>query len=183
MFHASSIDTWRAGSAKYLDERVSAACEQEVTAFHEAGHAVADHWHSFPIEEVSITGGKGAVRLTGRKTISMSAAAAVVQRETQIREMICLLSATHAVRYFFGVPDDRATRDRERALELALKLNEGDAQDAELLMAWCDHCAKNLVKGEAKQIHKLAFALLEFDRLSGDQVCELLGRNGSDGER
>jgi hypothetical protein len=31
------------------------------------------------------------------------------------------------------------------------------------------------------QIHRLAFALLEFRRLSGDQICELLGGQGSNG--
>jgi len=48
------------------------------------------------------------------------------------------------------------------------------------LLDWLEHRAKKLVEEKWSQIHKLAFALLEHDSLTGDQVKAILnGGNAS----
>jgi hypothetical protein len=56
-------------------------------------------------------------------------------------------------------------------------LSEGDEQAAEHLLAYVMRRAELLVENSWPQIHKLAFALLEHERLDGAQVKVIL--NGS----
>ena len=64
----------------------------------------------------------------------------------------------------------------------ALSLSDNDAKAAELLVKWAERRAEVIVKRRWKQVHRLAYALLEFDRLTGEQVTRVLnGSNGSKG--
>ena len=159
----------------------SAVDDHELRAYHEAGHACADWWHRLPIEFVSIQGGKGLTRLTGRKKITQEEVGEIVTRDFDIERIVCLLAGGHAERQFFSESDGGGRNDQAEALKIALTLNDGDEKGAQLLLAWCDHRAESFVKSEREQIHKLAFGLLEHDRLSGEQVRHLLGGNGRNG--
>jgi hypothetical protein len=56
-------------------------------------------------------------------------------------------------------------------------LNDGDSQGAEWLIKWLDRRAQLLVEKQWPQVHKLAFGLLEHEKLTGPQVAKIL--NGS----
>jgi hypothetical protein len=76
--------------------------------------------------------------------------------------------------------DWRASSDYVNASRLALEINDGDQQGAELLMAWLERRTDVLVSAQWPQVSKLAFALLEHDSLTGAQVKAILdGSNGS----
>jgi len=42
------------------------------------------------------------------------------------------------------------------------------------LIRWLEHRAHKLVKEQSSRIHKLAFALLESDRLNTEQIAKVL---------
>jgi hypothetical protein len=75
----------------------------------------------------------------------------------------------------------KASDDRRQALTCALQLSGGDDEAAALLVKWAERMADVMVEKHWSKVHKLAFALLEFGKLSGDQVHNLLGRNGRNG--
>jgi hypothetical protein len=71
----------------------------------------------------------------------------------------------------------RASSDFKAALSYAILLNNGDEKGAELLLAWLERRAELLVERKWPQIHKLAFTLLENEKLSGTEIYEILIRN------
>jgi hypothetical protein len=74
----------------------------------------------------------------------------------------------------------KASKDHAQAFAAALGFSDNDAEAAELLVAWAERRADVIVDQLWAQIHKLAFALLEHDSLTGAQVKAILdGRNGS----
>ena len=54
-------------------------------------------------------------------------------------------------------------------------MNDGDSQGAELLIKWLDRRAQLLVEKQWPQVHKLAFGLLEHEKLTGEQVNVCVG--------
>jgi hypothetical protein len=82
-----------------------------------------------------------------------------------------------------GEQNWRGSDDRKQALTCALKLSDGDTEAAELLVKWGERRAEVMVGRTWPQVHKLAFALLEHGKLSGDQVRDLLGGQDRNGEQ
>ena len=81
--------------------------------------------------------------------------------------------------YGYKVEDDenwRASDDYKQTKECALRLrlNDGDSEGAELLIRWLERKTDLLIERLWPQIRKLAFALLEHDQLTGEQVREVL---------
>src|SRR4029453_5166043 len=96
---------------------------------------------------------------------------------------ITLPAAKCVTQHLRGCVDEeewRASSDYVKASRLALEINDGDQQGAELLMAWLERRTDVLVSAQWPQVSKLAFALLEHDSLTGAQVKAILdGSNGS----
>jgi hypothetical protein len=67
-----------------------------------------------------------------------------------------------------------ATKDYHTALDCALRLNASDSLGAELLMAWMERRTELLVDKLWPRIHKVAFALLEREKLDGEQIAKVL---------
>jgi hypothetical protein len=68
----------------------------------------------------------------------------------------------------------KASKDHAQAFAAALGFSDNDAEAAELLVAWAERRADVIVDQLWAQIHKLAFALLEHDSLTGAQVKAFL---------
>jgi hypothetical protein len=68
----------------------------------------------------------------------------------------------------------RASDDFRQARLYALQLNDGDAEGAELLLSWLARRAELLVEKQWAQIQKLAFALLERERIAGPELHKIM---------
>jgi hypothetical protein len=62
----------------------------------------------------------------------------------------------------------------KKAFAVALRLNDGDVEGAERLLHWLQRRAEVFVEKLWPDIRKVAFALLEYDRLTGQQVVAIL---------
>lgn len=68
----------------------------------------------------------------------------------------------------------RESKDRKDALTAALKVSEGNAEAAEILVTWGELMADSLVEREWPRITKLAGAVVERGKLTGEQVIVIL---------
>lgn len=73
-----------------------------------------------------------------------------------------------------GCKGENEAGDYQRAFDCALRLSAGDKVAANLLIQWAERRTELLVTKLWPQIHKVAFALLERDRLTGDEIHKVL---------
>jgi hypothetical protein len=153
---------------------MNAVHRQEVIAFHESAHAVLFHCFSLPVESVEVGEDTGRCVMPDEWQVAFSddRNLKLAKREVLFRLIIasCAGKAPMDVWYNHKAKSDenwRASEDRKQALSYALQINNGDHEGAELLMAWLERRAEVIVKRHWPQIHKLAFALLDREKLSG----------------
>ena len=72
----------------------------------------------------------------------------------------------------------KASDDHAQARECALLLNDGDSLGAELLLRWLERKTELLVEAEWPRIQRLGRALLECDRIDGEQITHILKASG-----
>ena len=78
-----------------------------------------------------------------------------------------------------GFPDDKEWRtsgDYRKVWDCALRLNGGDSRGAELLLTWQEYRTAKFVEKHWPKLHKLAYALLEKQKLSGREVKEIIAK-------
>ena len=148
----------------------------EVKSFHEAAHAVVHFHFGHELEEVSSA---GYCKLADWECeVDRSDVADLIENEIRLQKLIayCAGEATHA--HFFGRNWENASwrrsHDYRQALKHALALSGQDLEAAELLVKWGQRIASVLVAGLWDDIHKVAFKLLEVDKLNHDEVNTIL---------
>jgi hypothetical protein len=163
---------------------MNAVQEQELIAFHESAHAVAHHCFNLPVASVEIgeDTGRCVPRSAWRVTLSDERNLELAKREVLMQLIIASCAGKAAMDRCYGYKaksDEnwRASSDFKAALSYAILLNNGDEKGAELLLSWLARRAELLVERKWPQIHKLAFALLENEKLSGTEIYEILIRN------
>jgi hypothetical protein len=103
----------------------------------------------------------------------------LAKRETLMELILACCAGKSAMDRWYGwkaKTDEnwRASDDYKHARSLALRLNDGDEQGAELLVAWLERRAELLVEKQWPRIHKLAFALLDREKLCGSEINKIL---------
>jgi hypothetical protein len=73
--------------------------------------------------------------------------------------------------------------EHHRSWKRALWLSDNDEVGAELLLQWAAGRAQRLVEKLWPQIHRLAFALLEKERLSGGEINQVIETTEKYGQR
>lgn len=153
---------------------MNAPNRQEVMAFHESGHATISHHFGHKIAEVAARP-ESYCKLSGGQEVN------------GFDYMIHCCAGKAGVDRLYGYKAQKdtnwkASKDRGDAFAAALHLSNNDTEAAELLVWWAERMAEVLVERQWPQVHRLAFALLEHDSLTGDQVNAVLnGSNGSKG--
>src|SRR6266496_2914171 len=151
----------------------------EIRAFHESGHACAHHHFSHPVSEVAIGGDDGgycAFARGAKRYFSDDETKALKQREAHLEQAITCCAGKYAVAALNGRRADygwKRSEDRAQALRYCLAYCDGDEVAAELLLAYAMRRAELLVEKRWPQIHKLAFGLLEHEKLTGEQVKQI----------
>jgi ATP-dependent Zn protease len=154
---------------------------QELIAFHEAAHATLFHCFNLSVESVEISEDTGHCVTPDEWSLAFSDSGIkkLVQREALFRLIIASCAGKAAMDRWYGYKAKsdqnwRASEDRKQALSRALQINNGDQTGAELLLAWLERRAELLVERHWSQIHKLAFALLEREKLSGAEITQIM---------
>jgi ATP-dependent Zn protease len=153
----------------------------EVVAFHEAAHAALCHCFNLPVSSVEVSEDTGRCVPPSEWSLAFSddGIRKLVQREGLFRLVVASCSGKAAMDRWYGwksKSDDnwRASDDFKQAFKLALQINGGDEKGAELLIAWLARRAELLVERHWPQIHNLAFALLEREKLSGAEITQIM---------
>jgi|SRR5581483_3648413 len=139
----------------------------ELTAIHEAAHCLVSRYFGMEVVETWINGERGNCR----------------HREPDDGDLGLLENI--AVNFAGKVAEDRVRgytdeeawlggSDYRRAFLLATRLNAGDKVGAELLLQWMERRTELFVSKLWPQIEKLAYALLNREKLSGEQIAEIL---------
>jgi hypothetical protein len=142
----------------------------ELIAFEESSHAVIRDFFGAEVTEIAIGDGQGHCDFRATRTGDI----ALFQNIAG-----CLAGKVAADRVRgYKVMDEqwRVTKDYQRALDSALRLNAGDSLGAELLLRWLERRTELLIEKHWPKIHELAFALLENDQLTGEQIREVLAK-------
>jgi hypothetical protein len=87
-----------------------------------------------------------------------------------------VVSATGTHSTACGTPTGANHRPQLKATRLALELNNGDHEGAELLMAWLERKTELLISALWPQVGRINDALLVKEKLSGREVCEIMAR-------
>ena len=155
-----------------------------ITAYHEAGHAIAAHHFRLPVKLVSIVPGEafaGFVRFGG--TRGLNAAAGLLNGASfdgltrVLKKLIVLLAGMEAQRHY--CPEScrtvHSSSDYAQALDYALSFVGGNEQEAEFFLRWLCKRAENLVTGIwGPDIHLLAKELLKRRVMTGREVSSFL---------
>jgi hypothetical protein len=159
------------------------ASQQEETAFEEAGHAVIRCHFNHAVESVVIDGGTGYCELARKWPIKVSSDD--WQNLARCQDIVAVVAGKCVVERLRGrkVSNESwcESTDYKRAYKLALEVNQRDLRGAQLLVAWLLRRCELMVGKEWGRIQKLADALLEKQkftgngRLSGAEIKELLG--------
>ena len=153
---------------------------KQTIAYHEAGHAVADHVLGFKIKDVTIVpkeGTLGAVtslrpwRFSDRSGVTLKSIAHFHGR------IISALAGKESQRRFSpkSIRTHQAASDYDTVGDLLLRLH-GEETEASLAFKYLQARTRNLVSHPQKwrQIQDLASALLEHQTLSGQEVKAVL---------
>jgi len=154
---------------------------QEVVAFHEAGHAVAHHHFGLPLDSIEIrqASGRCVPPSEWRLVLRDDRILKLAKRESLMQLIIACCAGKAGVDRWYGYKASTDTNwkqsaDYRNALDYALKLAGGDEVEAGLWLQIAEHKADKLIAEQWGSIHKLAFALLDREKLSGAQIDEIL---------
>jgi hypothetical protein len=150
-------------------------------AYHESAHAILYSVFQHRVTFVEIgehTGGCGVVQPC-RESSNHDCNSARIEFQVHLERILSLFAGKCAMDRLYGYKykDDtnwRASRDYKQACESALQLNDGDSLGAELLMAWAERRTDKLIEERWPDVQKLAYALRENHRLTGNEVSEIL---------
>jgi hypothetical protein len=138
----------------------------EMAAYHEAGHYAVRNYFGIEVTELSIDGEKGNCRFRvskGDLGLLQNIAGSFAGRIAEDR-----------MGGFTNEAEWKASGDYASAFDCALRLSAGDKVGAEMLLQWAWRRTEKLVEKLWPKIHKVAFALLEHEKLSGDKIDKLL---------
>jgi hypothetical protein len=162
----------------------------DVLAHHECGHAVVHQYFRHPIEEIEIAESGEGHCSAGASGLDDPLDAEHnrdrIDRQCQLEYAMACMAGKATMDKWFGwkAKNDqnwRGSEDYKQAFDCALQLNDGDRAGAELLMKWLERRTELLVEKQWAQIQKLASALQEKQkftgngRFSGAEIKELLG--------
>jgi Peptidase family M41 len=158
------------------------AKQLRATAYHEAGHALAD-WrlNAAPIRRVSIVPGEDTLGHVLNRKLALTDAH-IYDLSPRVRDrlerlIVSALAGGEAEKLVTGRRNHRgAASDYGSATNLALRICGGDAKEAGFYLRWLWVKAVNLVRADHNRpaLDAVAFALLERHILSGDEVYKLL---------
>jgi ATP-dependent Zn protease len=153
---------------------------REATAYHEAGHAVAQYYLRLPIRKVTIVSdkekgtlghceSKGPLYLKG---IDLDISPA--KQDRIFRKIQALLAGNVAQQRFNkrSVRKWHASSDYRKAVDLAIRVTDTDG--VRLLLGWLRHGTECLVQTRWREIEAIAAALLERKTLTGDEIREII---------
>jgi hypothetical protein len=150
--------------------------KKTATAFEEASHAVIHHHFRREIAEVVATneGSGGYCQLTGGE--SAFNLTELRRHESLCRSIMAKLAAKCVAQRLrcYDEAEWKGSADFVKATRFALELNGGDQQGAELLLAWLQRKTELLISELWPQVSKLAYALLDKQKLSGCEVREII---------
>jgi hypothetical protein len=139
----------------------------ELSAHHEAGHCVIRNYFFHEIQELWINEERGNCRFRvpdrGDVVLFEDIAASLAGRIAE--DHLC---------GFKDVGEFQASGDYKRAASCALRLNSGDEIGAKLLLQWMERRTELFVEKLWPQIQKVAYALLEREKLSGREIEQIL---------
>ena len=159
------------------------AYEEELKAFHESAHAYANFHFAHPVSEVAIVGGDNggycALMRGAKRYFSNDETQELKQRGLYLERAITFCAGHYGV--MMGVnghkPDHdgwQRSDDRAQAMRQCMAYCDGDAIGAEILLRFAMRQAELLVEKARPQITRLAFALIEHERLDGAQIDKVL---------
>jgi hypothetical protein len=152
----------------------------QLPAFHESGHAICHHYFGHKLNEIAIGENSGHCEVEV-PAFDGGNESSPAERETVMQVITASLAGGIAVQRFSG---DGANGkgdggDRAHVKYLALRLSEGRENEAEALLDWLRHKAQSAVDQHWRAIETLAYALLQKEKLSGEEVQKILaGKNG-----
>lgn len=161
-----------------------------ITAYHEAGHAVASHYLHLRVKQVSFVPGEtcaGFVRPgdTGR----LNAAARLLNSAgfdglpRVLKKLIALLAGMEAQRHYSpqSCRQFHASIDYAQAGEYSLSFCGGNKQEAEFFLRWLSKRAEKLVTGIWwPDTHSLADELVVRREMTGPEVSSFLEARATD---
>jgi hypothetical protein len=136
----------------------------ELVSTHEASHAVIRDYFGMEIGELWVNEGRGNCRFRVPDCGDIGL----------LQDIAGSLAGKIAEDRVRGRKGKQERGDYQRAFDCALRLNAQDEVGTKLLLRWMERRTALLVDKLWPQIHKLAFALLEHDRLDGKQIAEVL---------
>jgi hypothetical protein len=157
---------------------MNAVAESELKAVHESAHAAIRLHFRHPIEAVEID--CVSVPSEWQQRFDRKRIADLAKRESLVEHIIFCCAGKAAMDRWYGYKASTDTNwkqsaDYRNALDSALKLaGGGDEVEAGLWLQIAEHKADKLIAEQWGSIHRLAFALLDREKLSGAQIDEIL---------
>ena len=154
-------------------------CDLERVAHHEAAHGCLFEAFTIPVKGLAISEKYGHCKIVDEWEYDPIALA---RREYLLQRAICVCAGRATMDKVRGYKpkDDRnwwaSSDDRAQALECCLKLAGGDEVAAEYLLAYALRRAEILVEQHWPEIGRVAYGLLVHERLTGEQVREIIER-------
>lgn len=139
----------------------------EFSAVHEAGHCVVMRYFGMEVAEAWINAERGNCRFRepdkGDIGLFENIAGGLAGKIAEDRAC--------------GFKDEAGRKesgDYKKAFDCALRLNSGDEAGAKLLLRWMERRTELFVAKLWPQIQKVTYALLEREKLSGQEIEQIL---------
>ncbi len=153
--------------------------ELELTAYHEAGHAVISHFEGVTVRRASVipdaeTQGHVLKKIAARFQPDIDSSSCRARK--YIEALIMSSLAGHIAeerRAGVSISPDGAASDRETAADLAAYVN-GSVKAAELYLAWLHERTVNKVDVRWWAVEAVAQSLLAHSTLSGREVRSII---------
>jgi hypothetical protein len=158
---------------------VSEVLDAEKRAYHESGHCCAfHHYFNGIVEGVAITEDSGCCKLSQwERELSEEEVDRLVAREVLLNSAISGCAGKFSTAKCNGHAKDygwKKSNDRAKAFARCLTLADNDEVAAEHLLSYAMRRAELLVEKQWNNITKIASALLEKEKLTGEEVSKLL---------
>ena|SRR6266700_4958713 len=140
--------------------------QEEAIATHEAAHATISHFYGHELAEVEVTEESGQCRLPTQKL--------------DAREYLIFCCAGRAANCLIGWGDRHkrraweASEDYANPFVTAKALSDQDDEAAALLVRYSERRATVLLERNWNAVQRLAYALLNEEKLSGEEVSSLI---------
>jgi hypothetical protein len=154
----------------------------EVTAFHEAGHAVAHFDLEIPIGYVTIVPkGDSLGRATGRRPrwFDPDEVSARMQWHVQ-REIVSLYAGPIAESKMTGAGNHAGAEGDHHTIVQLADCVVGGAEELQAFISWLEIRSTNLVEHRWFAIEAVAQALLNEKRMTGKRVAEVVRQSNLD---